>query len=67
MTGIYIRVKRDGKWQSLEIEQLSQEELVEVFKDADKERVILFFAAVTKWMREHLIEDGSADNGETRA
>lgn len=42
MTGIYLRVKRDEKWQALEIEELTEEELREVFKLATKERVIAF-------------------------
>lgn len=56
MTGIYMRVLRDGKWQSLDIAELTQDELTAVFEPASKERVIMFLAAVTKWMREHLVE-----------
>jgi hypothetical protein len=54
MTGIYIRANRGGKWVSVEIESLSEAELREAFETADKDRVIVFFAAVTKWMRENI-------------
>lgn len=33
MTGIYVRIKRDDKWHNLLIEQLTDEELGEYFKD----------------------------------
>jgi hypothetical protein len=55
MTGIYMRVKRDDKWQSLDIAELTEEELREAFKEADKDRVLMFLAAVTKWVRENLV------------
>jgi hypothetical protein len=51
-----MRARRDGKWQSLDIAELTREELTETFKAADKDRVIMFLAAVTQWMRENLVE-----------
>ena len=57
MTGIFVRVKRRGKWEAAEIETLTENELRDCFKESDKDRVLLFFAAVTKWMREHIHEE----------
>jgi hypothetical protein len=55
MTGIYMRVRRDGSWQNIDIAELTQDELTAVFEPATKERVIMFLAAVTKWMRDNLV------------
>ena len=41
----------------MELEYLTEAELRTCFEHADKDRVILFLAGITKWMREHLIED----------
>ena len=54
MTGIYIRVKRDGKWLNMEIEYLTEAELRTNFENSDKDRVIMFFAKVTEWMRDNV-------------
>ncbi len=35
MTGAYIRVKRDGKWQNIEVEHLTDAEREEALKDKD--------------------------------
>ena len=54
MTGAYLRVKRDGKWQNVEIEYLSDAEREELFKEADREELL-------KWLNfmcnqyEHLV------------
>jgi len=61
MTGIFVRVKRDGKWGNCEIEYLTPDELRVFFAEADQERILRFFAAVTSWMREHIIEDADMD------
>lgn len=46
MTGIYYRVKRDDKWCNVEIEHLSKEELVDLFKDADNDLLIRIIDAL---------------------
>ena len=54
MTGAYLRVKRKGKWQNVEIEYLSDKEREELFKDSNSEEVL-------KWLNfmcnqyEHLL------------
>lgn len=57
VTGIFMRVHRAGSWQNIDIVDLTKDELTAVFEPATKERVILFLAAVTKWMRENLVEE----------
>ena len=36
MTGAYLRVLRDGKWENIEVEYLSDEERHEILKDDDR-------------------------------
>ena len=54
MTGAYIRIKRKGEWQNVEIEYLTDSERGELFKEAGTEEVL-------KWLNfmcnqyEHLV------------
>lgn len=52
MSGIYLRVYRDGKYQSLDIVELTEVELTAAFAREKKETVIKFLAAVCKQIRE---------------
>ena len=40
MTGAYLRVRRKGKWQNVEIEYLTDSERGELFKDAPSDEVL---------------------------
>ena len=40
MTGAYLRIKREGKWQNVEIEYLTEGERMEIFKEASTEEVL---------------------------
>ena len=40
MTGAYLRVRREGKWQNVEIEYLTEWERMEIFKEASTEEVL---------------------------
>ena len=40
MTGAYLRIKREGKWQNLEIEYLTDNEREELFREAPTEEVL---------------------------
>ena len=40
MTGAYLRIKREGKWQNVEIEYLSDKERNELFKESSTEDVL---------------------------
>lgn len=40
MTGAFVRIKRDGKFENIEIEYLSVQERIDLFKDKDKEEIL---------------------------
>lgn len=40
MTGAFVRIKRDGKLENIEIEYLSVQERIDLFKDKDKEEIL---------------------------
>jgi len=40
MTGAFVRIKRDGKFENIEIEYLSVQERINLFKDKDKEEIL---------------------------
>ena len=40
MTGEYLRIQREGKWQNVEIEYLSDVERAELFKESSTEEVL---------------------------
>lgn len=40
MTGAYVRIKREGTWQNVEIEYLTDTEREELFKEASNEEVL---------------------------
>lgn len=40
MTGAYLRIQREDKWQNVEIEYLTDEERNELFKDSNSEEVL---------------------------
>ena len=40
MTGAYMRVQRDDKWENIEVEHLTDAELVEKFKDRPTEELL---------------------------
>lgn len=46
MTGAFLRVKRDGKWENIEVEFLTNEERTEKFKDMESLEIIGFFSLV---------------------
>jgi hypothetical protein len=74
MTGAYLTVRRDGRWQSVEIDQLTDAELdrfiaqMEAGGGGDLGRWVKFLAA---WIRDNVRDDGPADttnnlNGDGR-
>ena len=40
MTGAFLRVKRDGKWENIEVEYLTIEERKELFKDREPDELL---------------------------
>ena len=53
MTGAYVRILRDGKWDNIEIDQMTDEELDQFLKPDDSKRWAVFLA---KWIRDHVNE-----------
>lgn len=46
MTGMYLRVKRENKYENVEIEYLTPNELDELFKDKDSTELIKWISAL---------------------
>jgi hypothetical protein len=48
MTGAYLRVKRAGKWENIEVEHLTNEERIARFKTAPIDEVLGWLNAMCK-------------------
>ena len=46
MTGAYLRVERDGKWETIEVEHLTHKEREEIFKQKSSEEILKWFHLV---------------------
>ena len=59
MTGFYVRVLRDGRWQSIEIDQLSDKELDEFIssKIEGQEDGWSWVRALAIWVRDNVSSD----------
>lgn len=70
MTGAYFRVKRNGKFEIIEIEHLTDEERSNLMKDRDPEFVLSCLNLTCKKIQENaeifneLVEDGILKVGE---
>ena len=63
ITGYFLRVKRDGKWQSLDIAELSEAEITECLKDATPEKRTMWVVALVKWIQENTVPAESEIDG----
>lgn len=56
MTGFFVRICRDGKWQSLDVVELTDDELEKFFdaKDFSGERLASWAKSLAKWIRDHV-------------
>jgi len=52
MTGAYLRVMRDGKWASIEIEHLTKDERSAFFDDKTANQVLMWLDAVCQKLSE---------------
>lgn len=59
MTGAYLRVKRDGKWQPIEVEHLTKEERRGVFQGRDFEELMRWMDGLCDAIKE--TEDSQPD------
>ncbi len=55
MTGAYVRIQKDGTWQNIEIDQLTDKELDQLEKDYS-DRGWFWAKFLAKWIREHVGE-----------
>jgi len=51
-TGFYIRIERGGRFQSLDIAELSAEEIKEAMKKKDREQVLAWVVALAQFIKE---------------
>ncbi len=51
-SGMYVRTKRDDKWQNLDIFELSPEELNKLFEARSAEELIRWIKAILKVVQE---------------
>lgn len=54
-TGFYVRVQRDGKWQNVELDALTDEELRAFFGDQSGDRCRTWAIALAAWIRDHVV------------
>ncbi len=56
MTGAYLRMKRNGKWENIEIDQLTNEELDDLEKQQPT-RGWIWAKFLAMWIRDTIKED----------
>ena len=72
MTGLYIRIERDGKWQNLEIEDLTDDELDKFCAEKGKNAAPGFengwpwVNALARWIRDNVVSERIPDGGRAR-
>jgi hypothetical protein len=52
VTGYFVRVKRDGRFQSLDLAMLSEAEIREVMKEKSPEALLKWIIALARWIKE---------------
>lgn len=55
MTGYFVRIERDGKWQAVELDQMTDEELEVFFKDNPASTK--WAIGLGKWIRDNVGEE----------
>lgn len=56
MTGAYVRVQRDGRWQNVEYDQLTDEELEQWMAEMDADEARKWLRFSVKWMRDNVYQ-----------
>jgi hypothetical protein len=54
MTGIYVRVRREGRWQNLEFDELTDGELDAFIAAQDPAKGWAWAKVLARWIREHV-------------
>ncbi len=57
MTSMYVRIRRDDKWQAIEVDQLTDEELDRFFVDLEAATLARWAKALAGWIRDNVGED----------
>jgi hypothetical protein len=65
MTGIYVRVRRDGAWQNLEFDQLSDAELTAFAASQPVEKGWPWACTLAAWIRDHVQGTVPAEGEDT--
>ena len=68
MTGAYVRIARDDKWQSIEIDQLSDHEMDAFFSRpvSDKQTAEKWAKFALKWIRDNVQPDADCERDERK-
>ena len=53
ITGYYVRVKVNDKWGNHDIASLTHDQINDLLKDAERERLIAWVSGLAEWIREH--------------
>jgi hypothetical protein len=69
MTGAYLRVERDGKWENVEVEHLTEDELKAKFLTRSPEELVSWLNMTCSFLRklQPLIDDLERDGIIARA
>jgi hypothetical protein len=52
MTGFYVRVCREGHWDTAEIDELTDDELERMFADLSRDKAAGWAIVLAKWIRD---------------
>ena len=57
MIEAYVRIKRNGEWQNLEIDKLTDAELEKYFQDSPKHKVVAWATFLAGWIRDNVKDE----------
>jgi hypothetical protein len=64
MTGAFVRIERDGRWQDVEIDQLTDPELERFLAAQDAHQLRRWPRLLARWIRDRVQEAPPAAPGE---
>jgi hypothetical protein len=63
-TGYYVRIERNNKWLSLDIAELTQEELLDFFSRMEPDKMMSWIAALLEFIHKRVIDVEELENNE---
>jgi len=55
VTGLFLRIKRDGKWQAVDVAEMTDDELREEFNKAvTKQHLVRWIVTLAGWIRDNV-------------